>query len=93
MYYTSIALPAISSGIFGYPVEEATRVIVEAVQLFFDTNPNSSIRNVLLCDILQNTVKSFQLALTIASYHKVTTTTTGDAGKIIRIIFLEILNL
>ncbi|PVD29526.1 hypothetical protein C0Q70_08777 [Pomacea canaliculata] len=77
--YTSIALPAISSGVFGYPVEEATRVIVEAVQLFFDTNPNSSIRNVLLCDILQNTVKSFQLALTMASYHKVPTTATRDA--------------
>jgi putative ATPase len=34
----SIALPAISAGIFGYPPQEATAVIAEAVTGWLDTN-------------------------------------------------------
>jgi len=33
----SIALPAISSGIFGYPIEQSSKVIVDAVIDFFKT--------------------------------------------------------
>ncbi|XP_025094894.1 poly [ADP-ribose] polymerase 14-like isoform X4 [Pomacea canaliculata] len=61
--YFSIAIPAISSGIFGYPVEEATRVIVQAVRIFLDANHDSSIQVVLLCDILPKTVADFEKAL------------------------------
>ncbi|XP_025094887.1 poly [ADP-ribose] polymerase 14-like isoform X2 [Pomacea canaliculata] len=61
--YTSIALPAISSGIFGYPVDKATRDIVEAIRFFFLTNPDSSLIDVNLCDVLQDTVNLFQEAL------------------------------
>nr|KAG5693840.1 hypothetical protein BaRGS_004448 [Batillaria attramentaria] len=36
--YASIALPAISTGIFHYPVQEATSVIVEAVKKYFESH-------------------------------------------------------
>lgn len=61
--YTSIAIPAISSGGLCYPVEQATRVIVQAVKCYFKKNPDSSITDVNLCDIVVSTVQSFKRAL------------------------------
>ena len=37
---TSIALPAISTGIFGYPPEQAARVIFSTIEKFFTANPS-----------------------------------------------------
>ncbi|XP_025094907.1 poly [ADP-ribose] polymerase 14-like isoform X2 [Pomacea canaliculata] len=71
--YTSIAFPAISSGIFGYPVREATRVIVEAVRSFFSTNTDSSIIDVRLVDILPRTIQDFEKALEGASNQQMST--------------------
>ncbi|PVD29541.1 hypothetical protein C0Q70_08792 [Pomacea canaliculata] len=79
--YTSIALPAISSGIFGYPVEEATRVIVEAVRSYFQSTTGSSVRDVRLCDIVQSTVDLFQTALDGSSLGKETTVITHDPDE------------
>ena len=36
----SVAFPAISAGIFGYPPEEATQVIAQAVVNWLHTTPN-----------------------------------------------------
>ena len=35
----SIAFPSISTGAYGYPVDEAALVALETVQLFLDTHP------------------------------------------------------
>ncbi|XP_063404473.1 protein mono-ADP-ribosyltransferase PARP14-like [Mytilus trossulus] len=56
---SSIAIPAISTGIFGYPTDKATKVIVEAVQDYFKQNSNSKIKKVYLCDVKDCTVKLF----------------------------------
>jgi len=37
----SVALPAISAGIYGYPVEEATAVIATTAQEWCQSNPNA----------------------------------------------------
>jgi O-acetyl-ADP-ribose deacetylase (regulator of RNase III) len=43
---TSIALPAISTGIFGYPKSEGTATIVEEARLWLDGHPDSSLTTV-----------------------------------------------
>lgn len=45
---TSIALPAISTGIFGYPKEEAAKVITKAIYDFVDLKP-TFIKKIVLC--------------------------------------------
>lgn len=56
---SSIAIPAISTGIFGYPADKATKVIVQAVQDYFKQNSKSKIKKVYLCDVKDGTVKLF----------------------------------
>jgi O-acetyl-ADP-ribose deacetylase (regulator of RNase III) len=43
---SSLALPAISTGIFGFPKERGARVILSAIVNFLDENPDSSLREV-----------------------------------------------
>ncbi|TES90378.1 MAG: macro domain-containing protein, partial [Anaerolineales bacterium] len=43
---TSIAFPAISTGIFGFPKDRAARVIYQAVQDYFNQNPESRLKDV-----------------------------------------------
>jgi O-acetyl-ADP-ribose deacetylase (regulator of RNase III) len=44
--FQSIALPAISTGIFRFPKERAAELVLTAIDTFFNTNPQTSIRNV-----------------------------------------------
>lgn len=44
----SISLPSISTGIFGYPLEDAVKVILEAIRDFLKTD--SSLEEVHLCE-------------------------------------------
>lgn len=46
---SSIAFPLISTGIYGYPKEEAVRIAVDSIREFFDDNHTSSIGQVILC--------------------------------------------
>jgi len=47
---SSLAMPFLSTGNFGFPVARACKVIMKAVEQFFAAEPNSSIRNVLLIE-------------------------------------------
>lgn len=47
----TISLPAISTGIFGFPKALGAKVIVRAVQEYLDGHPASSIREVRFCNI------------------------------------------
>lgn len=45
----SIAFPLISTGIYGYPKEEAVRIAVDSIKEFFDDDHDTSIIEVILC--------------------------------------------
>jgi O-acetyl-ADP-ribose deacetylase (regulator of RNase III) len=85
----SIALPAISSGIFGYPIEESSKIIVNAVKDYITNNENTNIEKVVFCLFDENAFKNFETnikKLTIRSAKRVSVTKanskTGlDGGK------------
>lgn len=53
----SIAFPAISTGIYGYPVEEATRVAVETVRSF---SPAGTLRQVVFACFDRGTLDAYR---------------------------------
>ena len=55
----SIAFPAISTGIFGFPKERAAGVMFEAIRSYFETNPESGVRLVKLTLYDKPTVDAF----------------------------------
>jgi len=55
----SIALPAISTGIFGYPITLAVPTILGTILEYLDEHPVSSLREVRLCDMNPATVALF----------------------------------
>lgn len=61
----SIAMPAISAGIFGYPRPEACQVIAQTVQDWIDANPDSLDR-VLLVGYDGEAATDFRVALSRA---------------------------
>ena len=56
---SSVALPAISTGIFGYPKEQGTRVILEEVVKFLKESKDTSLREVHLTNIDEETANLF----------------------------------
>lgn len=46
--FKSIAFPAISTGIYGYPLEEATNVALTAIYDWLAVNPNTSLEEIVL---------------------------------------------
>lgn len=55
----SIAFPAISTGIFGFPKERAAKVIFEAIEAYFAENTLSGVKVVKLVLFDQATVDAF----------------------------------
>ena len=55
----SIAFPAISTGIFGFPVDLAAGVFYTAVQDYFHSSPSSSVRLVRIVLYDQKTLNTF----------------------------------
>lgn len=45
----SIAFPAISTGVYGYPMEEAAEIVVETLEAWFQANPNYGMAIMLAC--------------------------------------------
>jgi O-acetyl-ADP-ribose deacetylase (regulator of RNase III) len=58
----SIALPAISAGIYGYPVEEATAVIANTVRGWCGSHPDA-LNEVRLVGYGDEAVRGFEAAL------------------------------
>jgi len=61
---TSLAMPAISTGIFGFPKERAARIIFSTIEKYFAGNPSSELKIVKLILFDQATVDVF-----IRSWH------------------------
>jgi O-acetyl-ADP-ribose deacetylase (regulator of RNase III) len=59
---TSIALPAISTGIFGFPKERAADVILKSIEKYLHEKPGSGIKLVRLVLYDQATITSFSKA-------------------------------
>ena len=55
----SIALPAISTGIYGFPKDRAAEIIFSSIEKYFGENPSSTIRTVKLVLFDQPTVDVF----------------------------------
>ncbi len=60
---TSIALPAISSGIFGFPKDRCAAILVSAALAFFKQHPRSHLRQIRFTNIDRLTVDLFQAEL------------------------------
>lgn len=60
---STISLPAISTGIFGFPKPLGARVILRAVQEYLNDHPQSIIRTVRFCNIDRETTDLFAQAL------------------------------
>lgn len=57
--FASIAIPALSCGIYHYPVADATHAIVDAIKEHFKDFPQSSVHEIYLTDTNINTVNFF----------------------------------
>jgi O-acetyl-ADP-ribose deacetylase len=58
----SIAFPAISTGIYGFPKPRAARLIIGAIQAYFDAQPASGVRQVRLTLFDTPTLSAFEEA-------------------------------
>ena len=55
----SISMPAISTGIFGFPKDRAAGIIFKAVAAYFEKNVNSSVKQVRIVLFDQSTIDAF----------------------------------
>ena len=60
MKYSSIAIPAISSGVFGFPRDLCAKVILDAVIAFCVKNPMCTLSDIRLINIDSPTVQPFE---------------------------------
>ncbi|XP_026521207.1 poly [ADP-ribose] polymerase 14-like [Notechis scutatus] len=62
--HRSIAMPAISSGIFGFPIKECTHFILTAIQETLEEfSENGSLKQIFLVDMAPQTIQAFSDAL------------------------------
>ncbi len=66
----SIALPAISTGIFGFPKERAAAIILSAIESFFTEKPDSTVNLVQMTLYDQPTLEAFTKAWKEKSWGK-----------------------
>jgi len=63
----SIAMPAISTGIFGFPIDLATPIILQVIGEFFQQHEGSSLKEVHIIDIDENVLSSFEKEMKVMS--------------------------
>ena len=78
---SSIALPALSSGIFRFPIDRCTKTIVSAVKDFLDAPTRSCVKKVSLLDPTEDVVKTFHQSLVAVFGSQMVTTSFGGQGS------------
>lgn len=58
--FSSISIPAISSGIFGFPKDNCATILIGESLRFFKKNPDTSIQRVEFCILDDETYKFFE---------------------------------
>ncbi len=58
--FKSISIPAISSGIFGFPKDRCAKILVNETYKFFNSKENSNIKIVEFCLLDIDTINEFQ---------------------------------
>jgi putative ATPase len=53
-------MPAISTGIFGFPKDRAAEIIFNAIKTYFEQNTNSGLKQVRIVLFDQPTIQVFQ---------------------------------
>lgn len=61
--FQSIAFPAISTGIFGFPMDRAAEIMLQAIELFSDGQPNTSLQRIDLVLFDRPAVDAFSIAM------------------------------
>ena len=75
---SSIALPAISSGVFGFPVDKSTQAITSAVKDFLKDHPQTRLKKISLVDPAGNVVNAFRKSLGVVFGSQIATTHFGE---------------
>ncbi len=63
--FKSISIPAISSGIFGFPKDKCAKILIEGSKEYLETNKESSLEIIEFCIIDDETYSYFQKELNI----------------------------
>jgi len=58
--YTSISIPAVSSGIFGYPKDKCAEVLYSSVLEYLQANPNTTLKEIRFVNFDEPTVRCFE---------------------------------
>lgn len=59
----SIGFPCISTGIFSYPLKEATHVAINTILDYFDDHPDSTVKAVIFCVFTEEQVMTYMQLL------------------------------
>jgi O-acetyl-ADP-ribose deacetylase (regulator of RNase III) len=57
--FQSISLPAISSGIFGFPLQRCANIIIQTVNKYLESFPDSHLKKVRICVIDEKSLAEF----------------------------------
>ena len=60
---SSVSIPAISSGIYGFPLGRAVIIIHAAVTTWLDAHPDASLREIRYCNIQEEVAERFAALL------------------------------
>ncbi|XP_033098360.1 protein mono-ADP-ribosyltransferase PARP14-like [Anneissia japonica] len=68
--FTSIGMPAISSGVYGYPLMPCTQAILEATKEYFEENPQSQVHKVYFLSVNIKVCQGFEAGMeTVFNIH------------------------
>ena len=90
---SSIGLPALSSGVFGYPIDKSTKIIIMALMDFLEANTQSCVKKVSLLDPTEHVVRAFHTSLGVVFGSQMVMTSRQDSsqkkGKSFLLIYLD----